>query len=202
MQGVKRTGKSYHPLYGTWSAMLKRCFNSNHSHFHRYGGRGITVCERWMNFENFAKDMGSRPEGMTLDRINNDSNYSPDNCRWASQLEQVKNRNFHKHLFNGKKLTIPEISEIVGASAKMLRSRIKKGMSINEAVGDALKPKIRRDPVDVNFPKIKGPYKNVIKVNVNGELLTIREITHRYNIPATTLRSRIYRGWNVSDLVK
>jgi hypothetical protein len=71
--------------------MLQRCNNQNFHQYKDYGGRGITVCERWRKFENFLADMGEPPEGMSLDRINNDGNYEPGNCRWATKLEQRAN---------------------------------------------------------------------------------------------------------------
>jgi len=85
-------GMSKHPLYETWKKMRFRCNNPNYHEYHLYGGRGIKVCQRWDDFALFVKDMGERPEGKTLDRINNDLGYSPDNCRWATLSEQNVNR--------------------------------------------------------------------------------------------------------------
>jgi len=81
------------PTYGTWMAMRRRCQNPGDRRFKDYGGRGISVCERWdSSFENFLADMGERPAGMTLDRIDTNGNYEPGNCRWATPIQQRANR--------------------------------------------------------------------------------------------------------------
>lgn len=86
-------GMHKHKLYKVWSTMRHRCNNSNDPNYKYYGGRGIKVCERWDKFENFLSDMGFRPKGkMTLDRINNDGNYEPGNCRWVTHKENCQNR--------------------------------------------------------------------------------------------------------------
>ena len=87
--GVKRT-------YRIWKAMRKRCLNPNASNYARYGGRGIEVCERWSRYQNFLADMGESPDGRSIDRINNDGNYEPGNCRWATASEQRRNQRPHK----------------------------------------------------------------------------------------------------------
>ena len=85
------------PTYTSWRNMLSRCRNRNRSDYVNYGGRGITVCERWLAFENFLVDMGERPAGTTLDRKDNDRGYDPTNCVWATHKEQTNNRRPFKH---------------------------------------------------------------------------------------------------------
>lgn len=82
------------PTYQTWADMLRRCRDPNRPEYHRYGGRGIKVCKRWHKFANFLTDMGEKPHKLTIDRINNDGNYEPRNCRWATRAEQVHKISF------------------------------------------------------------------------------------------------------------
>ena len=92
-RGRGRThGLSGSPTYSTWVQMVQRCTNPNAPTFAYYGGRGITLCERWRTFEHFLDDMGVRPDGLTLDRIDNDKGYEPGNCRWATWSEQMSHR--------------------------------------------------------------------------------------------------------------
>jgi hypothetical protein len=95
---IKRKCHSKHPLYKTWKGIIQRCTNPDSQGYKHYGGRGISICSRWANnFELFAKDMGKKPSPKhSIDRINNDGNYEPSNCRWADPVTQANNTRVQK----------------------------------------------------------------------------------------------------------
>jgi hypothetical protein len=116
--------------------MNDRCYYQKHKSYKDYGGRGITVCERWRNsFEAFLEDMGIRPAGTTLGRKDNDGNYTPENCAWHTHREQGRNRRSNRIIFyNGIRCTLQEWSERTGLERDVIWQRIKKGWSVGDAL--------------------------------------------------------------------
>src|SRR5574340_494779 len=125
--GKKRVthGMSDTRVYKTWAQMLKRCENTKCTIYHRYGGRGIIVCERWHSFENFLADMGEPPKGKSLDRIDNNLGYFRENCRWATRKEQNNNRRSNRWVeFNGQRKTLSEWADSAKISYSKLWQRV------------------------------------------------------------------------------
>lgn len=120
--------------FNSWRAMRERCDNKNYRYYHRYGGRGITYCEEWKNFANFLNDMGERPDGCSLDRIDNNKGYSPENCRWATQSQQIK---------NSTKVTSAKLDLSRAKNAKcsisLVYKRLKNGWNMEEAINTPAK---------------------------------------------------------------
>lgn len=122
-------GKCRTDEYIVWRGMKERCNNKNNSHYKDYGGRGIQVCDRWINsFSNFLSDMGKRPSSKhTLDRVDVNGNYEPSNCRWSTVEEQSSNkRNSVKIIHDGKEMTVPQIAKLTGISTGRLYRKAKK----------------------------------------------------------------------------
>ena len=129
-----------------WASMISRCKNKNNKEYHNYGGRGIKVCARWNDYNNFINDMGARPARTTIDRINNDGNYEPGNCRWASHIVQNNNTRRNRRIFhNGNNLTIAELSRLYGIEYDILYSRvIGMGWTITNAINTPVKGRSKK----------------------------------------------------------
>jgi hypothetical protein len=128
-------GKTNSIVYKKWTDMKTRCTNSNTKGFKNYGGRGIVVCERWTKFENFLEDMGDPPENMTLERIDNEKGYSPENCKWATATEQANNkRNNIKIEFNGKTKSLRQWADEIGIPKSAISQRLLRGWSVRHVL--------------------------------------------------------------------
>ena len=128
-------GMSKTPTYKTWCLMTSRCKNSSDSRYSDYGGRGIKIDTRWKDFKNFLADMGVKPSGLTIDRIDNNGHYTKDNCRWSNNKQQCLNRRSNVFLTAaGKTLTLSQWSEITGIDAETISFRVKSGWSHDKAL--------------------------------------------------------------------
>lgn len=137
-----------HPLYKTWKSMLMRCNNPNVRGYKHYGGRGIKVCDRWsgdLGFENFVNDMGERPDGTTLDRIDVNGNYEPSNCRWATTEQQMNNRTDNSRIIlNGESITCAQLCKKYGFYYTWVAHQLRAGIDINFIIKKQLRPKEER----------------------------------------------------------
>lgn len=119
----RRSGLS--PTYQSWRGMWTRRTNSNVKSYKDYGGRGVQICKRWEDFENFLADMGERPEGRTLDRVDVNGNYEPSNCRWATRKEQATNsRRVRRYEYRGKSYLVGELAEMAGVANRTMGQRL------------------------------------------------------------------------------
>jgi hypothetical protein len=129
-------GGAYTLEYASWYTMITRCTNPESISFPSYGGRGIKVCDRWKDFLVFQSDMGHRPSPQhSLDRVNNDGDYEPGNCRWATRLEQSNNQRSNRLItFRGKTLSVAEMCRTYGKDHLLVRSRLREGWSVDAAM--------------------------------------------------------------------
>lgn len=131
----RKHGLSQSRTHSIWSQMKKRTRSPDSVDFHRYGARGIDVCERWLAFENFLADMGECPPKKTLERINNDGNYGPGNCRWATRTEQARNTRTNRLItFRGETRPAAAWAEITGLKSATIRWRLSRGWSVERAL--------------------------------------------------------------------
>lgn len=134
-----RHGMSNTSEYEIWCRMQARCYNANCQDYPNYGGRGISVCDRWrLSFEEFFRDMGSRPSSEhSLDRIDSNGNYNPDNCRWATRRQQARNkRNTRKLQFQGKTQSVQDWAEELGLKPAIIHRRLHDGWSVKRALSE------------------------------------------------------------------
>lgn len=135
-------GKEGTRIYRIWQGVKNRCLNQNEPAYKKYGGRGITVCEEWKNnfqaFYNWAMESGYQ-DNLTIDRINNDGNYEPSNCRWTTAKIQANNRRSNRIVeYNGENITLSELSEKTGVPYGRIAHRLYRGWSVEEAVEKAV----------------------------------------------------------------
>jgi hypothetical protein len=128
-------GMSRERQYKNWAGMIQRCRDQRHRYYKNYGGRGITVCDRWLNFENFFEDMGPQPDGMTIEREDNNKGYEPGNCKWATRAIQNRNKQGNVYLeHNGMRLLQQDWAKILRISRSAIRYHLKRGKTFEEII--------------------------------------------------------------------
>lgn len=174
-------GKSTTQTYRIWSGMIQRCTNPRRKSYRHYGGRGITVCKRWMSFENFFADMGDCPAGHSIERIDNDLGYFPGNCRWLPLESQTQNRRGNLYIeVDGEKMCVAEASRRLGISHSTIRFRLKRAVKKTD---------------------ISAPVGRDIFLTLNGETLNMKQWADRLGLKRSTISMRHKRGWPVERIL-
>lgn len=178
-------GKSWSPEYAAWRAMRNRCTNPRCWNYSDYGGRGISVCDRWMrSFDAFYADMGPRPDGLSLDRIDNEKGYSPGNCRWADKGEQQRNRRVSRSVvWQGRPRSVASLERKAGLPKGVLSARLDAGWSVERAI---------EEPATIKKPRHE----------VFGEVLTTKQVCERYGVARQSFNRRLREGWSAEDAVR
>jgi hypothetical protein len=178
----KPNAKQRRQTYMSWRHMVERCTDPRRPEYHYYGGRGITVCGRWLaSFDAFIEDMGLRPAGLTLDRINNDAGYEPTNCRWATRQQQTDNSRRPNLLTVGDRtLSVAAWARLLGCSPSALWARLRLGWSVERALTELPRKKASR-----RFVFVDG--------------LSLRAAAKSHGISYHAVRGRIRRGWSVTE---
>jgi hypothetical protein len=175
------------PERSVWSSMKSRCFNPNEKSYKNYGGRGVTVCERWEDFNNFYEDMGERPsDNHSLDRVDNDGDYCPENCRWATSIEQNRNcRSNRLWEHDGQTMTISMWAEELKISYHTLYKRWMLGWEIERIL---------------TTPPLERTKSNTLEYTYEGKTHTLYKWSKISGINRRTLRTRVVdQGWSIKD---
>jgi hypothetical protein len=171
------TNYQHTPTYRTWAFMIQRCTNPNRKDWKHYGGRGIRVCDRWKKFENFLADMGERPDGMTLDRIDNDDDYAPGNCHWIPAKDQPKKRRHGLITYQGRTMMPREWAEELGLPVELISQRKGRGCSPEQILAP------------VGALRIKQ------LATFNGKTQGIAAWAKELGVDVHTIANRANRGW-------
>lgn len=173
---------NHSPEYKAWKAMKARCYAPCHASLN-YQKKGIEVCAKWRNdFDAFLKDMGPRPgRGYSLDRINNDGNYCKSNCRWATTSQQQRNKGNQLFLYQGKRITLKEISDKSGIKYTTLYQRV------------------YRNELTIKQATSSDPFFRL--VCIDGQEKTVTQWCKFYRRKVTTVLNRIHDGWDKSEAI-
>ena len=186
--GNKYSAKYKHPLseyqreYNSWYAMKERCLNPDKDNYMSYGGRSIKVCDRWIeSFDNFMDDMGRRPHGTTLDRIDSNGNYEPSNCKWSTYSEQTLNTDHTLWIDDdGERICLTHFAKKYGIPPTTIKYRINRGYLVEQL-------------------KIKPDANLVYNVEYKGVIYGLRSICREFGLPKTTLARKRSQGMTIKQ---
>lgn len=170
--------------YCTWTRIIQRCTDTKYHGYHKYGGRGISICGRWrQSFEAFLEDIGPRPTPKhSIDRIDNDGNYEPGNCRWATAREQANNRRTNRLLtVDGETWTVAQWAERTGLPDHVIRTRLHRGWTPRRAI--------------TTMPRTPR------QITIHGTTMSIGQWAARLNVPPSVIYGRLRLGWPVAQVL-
>lgn len=190
---VRKTinGLTGSPEYNVWNHMKRRCYDQTRRDYKWYGGRGITICDRWLNsFLAFYEDMGPRPsKDHSIERTNNDAGYSKENCKWATQDEQKQNtRNVKKFTYNGETMGLGAWARKLGIDRCTLRLRLDKGWPLDEVF-----------TADKSF--VARSHRQSAQLTFNGETMSIRAWARKLGLRHCVIRYRLKQGWPLEKVL-
>jgi hypothetical protein len=190
--GLVKHGMYGSRTYSSYRSMLRRCYSESHDTYHMYGGRGIKVCDRWKDsFAAFYEDMGKRPEGMSLDRVDNNGDYDKENCRWATAKMQCRNTRRNRIVnVGGQQMSLQEASEIFGVKRETIAKRLNSGLTDAASVKAGKRQK--------RLPVVrKGSTLYTWQDRVGTLAYWCREL----GIPYGRTKARIRKGWSFIDAI-
>lgn len=172
-------------IYRAWAHMKTRCNNPKDKSYHLYGGRGISVCERWDSFQNFYKDMGATwKKGLSLERIDNNKGYCPENCKWATTKQQSRNTRWNRKItYKGRTMILTDWAKEVGLAFNTLQHRLNTGWTVKKAL-----------EVPLNYGRWN-------RYEIDGKSLTTAEWSRISGVRRQTISSRIKAGWPLKKAV-
>lgn len=179
----EKHGYSYAPVYMVWSAMKARCLNKKNKEYGNYGGRGIKVCKRWLDFTNFISDIGEPPPKTTLERIDNNKGYSPGNCKWATHADQSRNQRRNKMItWDGETKCVTDwaraLSKSTGINETTILGRLSRGMSLGDEA-------------------LKSVFAGGTFITFNGKTKNISQWARSLGLDQSTLSERLKNGWSL-----
>lgn len=206
--GCKRKighGMTNSRTYRSWGHMKSRCLNKSNDRYHQYGGRGISICESWIDsFENFLNDMGECPDNYSIGRINNDGNYCKENCRWETNKQQMRNRSVTFRVL-GESVT--DVAERVGILPCTLSTRIKRGWSEDDAINTPVEDKsqclrLRARKLGLNEDVVCSRFyrgwseEKALSTPIKSRK-RLKDLSENSGISGDVLSSRLLRGWSI-----